>query len=235
MKCIIIEDQPPAQRILKKYIEDVESLELVEVFSDAVKAMDFLKSHPVDLLFLDIHLPRITGIDFLKALVKPPAVILTTAYSDYALEGYELDVVDYLLKPFSFQRFLKAISKVPDAKLAAKADSEGDVSKDRQEVYIKSGHEYIRIPIAELAYIKSDGDYTDIFTSTDKKKYLSSDSLRHWLDHLDKRHFVQVHRSYIINSHKIKKIVGNQIYLDNEVVIPIGRAYKDDFLRDFVK
>ncbi|MFT5167549.1 MAG: two-component SAPR family response regulator, partial [Saprospiraceae bacterium] len=112
MNCIIIEDQPPAQRILKKYINDIGSLNLIATFSDALQAMEFLKTEEVDLVFLDIHLPKISGIDFLKTMTNPPNVILTTAFSEYALESYEFNVVDYLLKPFSFQRFVKAVSKV---------------------------------------------------------------------------------------------------------------------------
>ena len=114
INCIIIEDQLPAQRILKKYIEDVDSLHLAGVYSNAILALDSLKFSEIDLIFLDIHLPKISGIDFLKSISNPPKIILTTAFSDYALESYELAVADYLLKPFSFQRFVKAVSKVTD-------------------------------------------------------------------------------------------------------------------------
>src|SRR5680860_1306938 len=113
MDCIIIEDQAPARRILEKYIADIGTLNLQGAFTDALQAIEFLRENQVDLIFLDIHLPKISGIDFLKSLSHPPQIILTTAFQDYALEGYELDVVDYLLKPFSFQRFVKAVSKVP--------------------------------------------------------------------------------------------------------------------------
>ena len=112
ISCIIIEDQAPAQRVLKKYIQDVGTLELKAVFSNAIEALEYLKSHSIDLMFLDIHLPKISGIDFLKTIVNPPAVIFTTAFSDYAVQGYELNVVDYLVKPFSFERFVQAINKV---------------------------------------------------------------------------------------------------------------------------
>ena len=112
MRCIIIEDQPPAQRVLKKYITDLGTIELAGTFPDALQAMEFLRKGEIDLIFLDIHLPKISGIDFLKTLVQKPNVILTTAFSDYALESYDYNVVDYLLKPFSFERFIKAVSKV---------------------------------------------------------------------------------------------------------------------------
>lgn len=233
MNCIIIEDQPPAQRILKKYITDIGSLQLKGVFSDAIQAMEFLKTEQVELIFLDIHLPKISGIDFLKSLSHPPHVILTTAFSDYALESYEFSVVDYLLKPFSFQRFVKAVAKVPiksagDQKLGA------TVSKTpiRKEIFIKSGYEHIKITIEEIIYIQSDADYTEIHLSG--KKYLSTESLRYWLENLDADQFVRVHKSYVIHASKIEKIASNQVYLVEGVVIPIGRAYKESFIKRFV-
>jgi len=172
MTCIIIEDQPPAQRILKKYIQDLGTLELKATFSDAIQALDYLKSEKIDLIFLDIHLPKISGIDFLKTATNPPAVILTTAFPDYALESYNFDVVDYLLKPFSFARFLKAVSKVP---IPSDAISNKEVEKNYlspQSIFIKSGYEHIKVAIDDIFFIKSDGDYTEIHTST--KKHLSS-------------------------------------------------------------
>jgi DNA-binding LytR/AlgR family response regulator len=232
MKCIIIEDQPPAQRILKKYIEDIGTLQLMATFSDAIQAIDYLKTASVDLIFLDIHLPKMSGIDLLKTVPELPSVILTTAFSDYAVESYEFRVVDYLLKPFSFQRFVKAVSKVPvpgTPKLRAKAAKTPD---SHAEVFIKSGYEYIRIGTDDIVYIKSDADYTELCLSG--KKYLSSEPLRHWLETLDGNRFVQVHRSFIVNVAKITKVVGNQLYMDNESVVPIGRAFKEDFAERFL-
>ncbi len=139
MKCIIVEDQPPAQRILKKYIKDLGTLDLVDTFSNAIDAMEFLKSNEVDLIFLDIHLPKISGIDFLKAMPNPPAVILTTAFADYALQGYEFNVVDYLLKPFSFQRFVKAVAKVPLKAVKSLADNDVEIKPVQKTMFIKSG------------------------------------------------------------------------------------------------
>jgi DNA-binding LytR/AlgR family response regulator len=219
MNCIIIEDQPPAQRILKKYIDDMGSLELKGTFSDTLEAMACLKTTSIDLMFLDIHLPKISGIDFLKSLPHPPHVILTTAFPDYALESYELDVVDYLLKPFSFQRFVKAIAKVPT----------DTTTPTRNELFIKSGYEYIKIPISDILYIKSDADYTEIYL--DHKKYLSSESLQHWLDYLQSFSFYRIHKSYIVHLPKIEKISGNRVFLPSEHVLPIGRAYKEEFMR----
>lgn len=234
MNCIIIEDQPPAQRILKKYIEDIGVLNLKAAFPDAIQAMEFLKSEAVDLIFLDIHLPKISGIDFLKTMANPPHVILTTAFPDYALESYEFNVVDYLLKPFSFQRFVKAVSKVP-LKSHGKQQQEGmgNGPRARKEFFIKSGYEHIKITIDEIIYIKSDADYTEIFIPG--KKHLSSEPLRYWLENLDNRQFARVHKSYVINISKIEKIVGNQICLIEGKAVPIGRAYKDGLIEKFIR
>lgn len=231
MNCIIIEDQPPAQRILQKYIEEFGSLHLKAIFSDAIQAIEFLKTEPIDLIFLDIHLPKISGIDFLKTLPQTPHVILTTAFSEYALESYEFNVVDYLLKPFSFQRFIKAVSRV--FSLIEQIHSPApDLTDLRKEIFIKSGYEHIRVELAEIIYIKSDADYTEIIIPG--KKYLSSEPLKHWLETLNPNQFSRIHKSYIINTSKIEKIASNQVYLIENHIIPIGRMYKDHFIKKFV-
>lgn len=230
MNCIIVEDQPPAQRILKKYIADIGNLNLIGTFSDAVQAMIFLKSEEVDLVFLDVHLPKISGIDFLKAIPNPPHIILTTAFSEYALEGYEYNIVDYLLKPFSFERFSKAIAKV-------QAIGTNQITQDKTEttnpaIFIKSGYEHIKIKVDDILYIKSDADYTEIFIVG--KKHLSSESLRYWSENLNARQFVRIHKSYIINASRIEKIAGNQVFLSEGEIVPIGRVYKEEFINRFV-
>ncbi|MFK8007114.1 MAG: LytR/AlgR family response regulator transcription factor [Saprospiraceae bacterium] len=230
MNCIIIEDQPPAQRILKKYIEDLGTLQLKATFSNAIQAMEFLKTEKVDLIFLDIHLPKISGIDFLKSLPNPPAIILTTAFSEYALESYEFNVVDYLLKPFSFQRFVKAVSKMPYKNAGQTFDNNENTKK---EIFIKSGYEHIKVIIDDIFYIKSDADYTEIFLTN--KKHLSSESLRYWLENLDNHQFIRIHKSYIINTAKIEKVVSNQVFLNEKMIIPIGRAFKENFAARFLK
>ena len=225
MNCIIIEDQPPAQRVLKKYINDIGTLTLIATFSDAMQSMPLLKAEKTDLIFLDIHLPKLSGIDFLKSLPSPPHVILTTAFPDYALESYDLNVVDYLLKPFSFQRFVKAVSKIP-------SQTEHTPSIYKEEMFIKSGYEHIKITIANIQYIKSDTDYTLLYM--DEHKYLTSESLRYWEAHLDPNQFVRVHKSYIINAAHITKVSSNQIFMNNEHKIPIGRSYKEGFVARFL-
>jgi DNA-binding LytR/AlgR family response regulator len=230
IRCIIIEDQPPAQRVLKKFIIDIGNLELKAVFTDALQAMDFLRTESIDLIFLDIHLPKISGIDFLKSLAHRPHVILTTAFSDYALESYNYDVVDYLLKPFSFERFVQAVSKVPAPKPEQSGqDSMPDNSASMDILFIKSGYEHIKIDVADIRYIQSDADYTEIFSG--ERKYLSNEPLRYWEENLNPKRFVRIHKSYIINTSKIEKIVGNQVRLDKDTNLPIGRAFKENFMK----
>lgn len=230
MRCIIVEDQPPAQRILRKFVEDVPNLELIGVFSDGLQAMEFLNAETVDLMFLDIHLPKINGLDFLKSIPDAPQVVLTTAFSEYALEGYDLNVVDYLLKPFSFQRFLQAVNKV-------NAKHEHGVLKNEvttvTEIFVKSSHEHIKVSVKDIFAISSDSDYTEIYLKN--KKILSNEPLRHWIDILGGSQFYQVHKSHIINTKKIDKISGNLVILTDGSKIPLGRAYKDHFLKSILQ
>ena len=231
IKCLIIEDQPPAQRILKRYIEDMGSLELRGIFPDALQAMDFLKNEPVDLIFLDIHLPKLSGIEFLKSMSQPPAVILTTAFSDYALESYEFNVIDYLLKPFSFQRFVKAVSKVDQRTISDKiSNTQIEIPPLKSEIYIKSGHEHIKVEIQNIQYISSDADYTEIYIQ--EKKYLTNETLRYWQETLPKGWFFRIHKSHMVNNAHIEKIIGNRVHLRDGTKLPIGRAFKESFLKN---
>ncbi|SEC23977.1 DNA-binding response regulator, LytR/AlgR family [Tenacibaculum sp. MAR_2009_124] len=218
LNCIIIEDQPPAQRILKKYIGDSEILILKGTFADAIKGDEFLKKNHVDIIFLDINLPKLSGIDFLRSLENQPHIVLTTAFSDFGIESYEHNVIDYLLKPFSFERFQKSIHKVLKTRSSV---------KNNETVFIKSGYELIKINAENIIYIKSDGDYTEIITNN--KVYLSNDSLKYWATTLNKT-FKQIHKSYIINSSHLEKISTNKVYLLEGNVLPIGRAFKKSFI-----
>lgn len=233
IRCIIIEDQPPAQRVLKKFIADIGNMDLKAIFADALRAMDFLKTEEIDLIFLDIHLPKISGIDFLKTLHHRPNVILTTAFSDYALESYEYDVVDYLLKPFSFERFVQAVSKVPAPKSEeAKSENQIENPSSPDVIFIRSGYEHIKVNVSDIRFIQSDSDYTEIFTA--EKKYLSQEPLRYWEEYLNPKKFIRIHKSYILNTSKIQKIVGNQVRLDEKTALPIGRAYKEQFMKNLI-
>ncbi|MBR07527.1 MAG: DNA-binding response regulator [Rickettsiales bacterium] len=232
LKCIIIEDQAPAQRILMKFIGDLKFLQLNGTFSDATKALAFLNTEAIDLIFLDIHLPKMSGMDFLKIKPKNSHVILTTAYSDYALESYEYHVVDYLLKPFSFQRFVQAVTKVQE--LITPQKTEPTISRNEvTEVFIKSGYDHIKLVIDDILYIKSDGDYTELHCIS--KKHLSAESLKFWINFLNPDKFIQVHKSYLVNISKINKVSGNRIFLKDQQELPIGRVYKESFSERFLK
>jgi len=233
MTCIIVEDQPPAQRILKKYIEEVGILDLKGVFSDALAALQFLESDSVDLMFLDIHLPKLSGVQLIKILDKKPHIILTTAFSDYAIDGYELDVVDYLLKPFSFERFVKAVSKVKSKhNVAVNSNVSEDSNKQPDFIFAKAGSEYLNIEIRNIKYIKADGDYTEVHFGDAKK--LINNSLRFWAEQLPNDIFCQVHKSYLVNVSFVEKVSGNQIYISDNY-IPIGRTYKELFFEKHLK
>ncbi|MBO3116053.1 response regulator [Winogradskyella sp. DF17] len=234
MNCIIVEDQLPAQRLLKQYIQDVGYLTLVGTYSNAIEAMSEIDRLEVQLIFLDIHLPKISGLDFLKTLNNSPQIILTTAFSEYALESYEFNVVDYLLKPFSFQRFLKALSKLKTFHTIEKKDLvvKEDVSVTK-DIFFKSGYDYIRLILDEVNFIKSDLEYTEIHVKD--KKYISTESLAHWAKELQAMGFIRVHKSYLINTSKILKLSGSMIYLDSGDIIPLGRAFKADFTEQFLK
>ncbi len=239
--CIIVEDQPPAQRVLEKYIADLGNLQLLAVYSDAIKALEFMKSESVDIIFLDIHLPKLSGIEFLKLsnLQSRPKVILTTAFSEYAIEGYELDVVDYLLKPFSFERFIKAVTKATAMLRSEKVVSESNAtlsssegsSKSTKNIFIKSGGEYLNIYLDQIDYINSDGDYTMVYLKD--KKHLVAHPLRYWLEILPEDQFCQIHKSYIVNIQAISKVTGGQVFL-SEVTLPVGRTFKEGFAKRYL-
>lgn len=231
--CIIIEDQAPAQRILERYIQDIGNLALVGTYTDALSALAFLKDNPVDLIFLDIHLPKISGIDFLKVLTQKPAIIFTTAFPDYALQGYELDVVDYLLKPFSFERFVKAVSKVLYKPELSSTTDTSSINEQLEEefLFVKVGKDYQRIEVPHIHFIKSDGDYTHLFL--EDGKHLVSQPLRYWIETLNAKYFCQVHKSYLVNVSQIQRVSGNQVYIGTHT-LPIGRTYRELFFTNYL-
>lgn len=229
--CIIVEDQPPAQRLLKKYISDTNDLELCGTFGDALAAMDFLQKISVDLIFLDVHLPKISGLNFISILSPRPLVVLTTAFPQYALESYERDVVDYLLKPFSFERFYKAILKV-QRMLGKISTTEPTQQSGNNSILIKEGYDYFKITINDIIYIKSDGDYT--FVITTEKRHMTLNPLKYWIQQLPENNFYQIHRSYIVNLSRITKITGNTAIV-NEQKLPIGRVFKKDFMERYTQ
>ncbi len=224
MTCIIVEDQGPAQEILEQYVGQTEVLQHLGTFTEILEAGDFMKANPVDLLFLDINLPKMSGMDFLRNEHNVPKTILTTAYSEFALECFEYNVIDYLLKPFAYQRFLKAVRKAMGTDTMNSSAS--DSSSKNSILYVKAGNGLIKLDTAEVLFIKSDGDYTEIITRDEK--YLTSHSLKEWPEKLNDD-FIQVHRSYIVHMKFVQKVAHNKIHLNKES-IPIGRVYKSTFL-----
>jgi two-component system, LytTR family, response regulator len=219
LKCIIIEDEPLARQILEGYISRVPSLELEASYEDAIAAMEHLREHDVDLIFLDIHLPEIKGISFLKTLSDPPAVIITTAYHEYALEGYELNVVDYLLKPFEFDRFLAAVNKV---KKPTSVPSFTETNKDYLFVNIQL--KKVKIYFSKILYIESQKEYVRIVT--EDNSYLTKMSTHEIEALLPDFLFKRIHRSFIIAIHKVRSFNSEMVEINGNN-IPVGRGYKD--------
>lgn len=226
MTCIIIEDEIPAQKILKNFIGKIPSLNLVGTFKAAIEANSFLNTNNIDVVFLDINLPDISGIDFIKTIKNPPAIIMTTAYPEYAVSSFELNtIVDYLVKPFSFDRFLKAINKAKERIEIPKTNSE---ENDEASIFINVDKTMHKLVLSSILYIESDRNYITVVTKNQKLSYI--DSLKNWIVKLPENQFIQVHKSFIINSKSVDKISGNTVYL-NENKIPIGRTYRQDLLK----
>ena len=225
IKCIIVEDEPLAVKVLTDYISQVPFLELHGSFKDAILATDYLRSNVVDLIFLDIHLPKLKGMAFLKTLTSPPAVIITTAYHQYAVEGFNLNVTDYLLKPFEFERFLVAVNKV---KTAQTSKAEKQLSQENKEIkdhlFLNVQKKKVKILFSEIVYIESQREYIKIVTT--KKEYISKMSTHEIESLLPVHHFRRIHRSFIISLSKIESYTAEAVEV-NGVSIPIGRGYRD--------
>ncbi len=226
MTCIILEDEIPAQNILKNYLEKLPDMVLVDTFKAAIEAHSFLKNNSVDIVFLDINLPDVSGLDFIKTITNPPAIIMTTAYPDYAVSSFELDtIVDYLVKPFSFDRFVKAVNKAKDRVESGIKSSE---QNNDESFFLNVDKTLHKIILNDIIYIKSDRNYITVVTKNKKLSYI--DSLKNWSTKLPNNQFIQVHKSYIINRKLADKILGNEIYVDSNR-IPIGRTYKQELLK----
>lgn len=218
LKCIIVEDEPLAVKVLTDYIAQVPFLQLQGVFKDALLAGDYLRTHTVDLMFLDIHLPRLKGMAFLKTLTQPPAVIITTAYHQYAVEGFELNVTDYLLKPFEFERFLLAVHKVKTTLPL----SSPEATKDH--FFIHAERKKIKILFADILYIESQREYIKIVTSA--RDYLSKMSTHEIEALLPSSLFKRIHRSFIVAIPKIQSYTADMVEV-NGVQLPVGRGYRE--------
>ncbi|MES2374764.1 MAG: response regulator transcription factor [Bacteroidota bacterium] len=219
IKCIIVEDEPLAAKVLVDYISQVPFLVLQGTFKDAILATDFLRDHQTDLIFLDIHLPKLKGMAFLKTLSHPPAVIITTAYHQYAVEGFELNVTDYLLKPFGFERFLTAVTKV---RMAQDVKSEPGEIKD--SIFLNVQKKKVKILFADIVYIESQREYIRIVTT--KQEYISKMSTHEIEDLLPATLFKRIHRSFIISVSKVESYTAEIVEVGG-ASIPIGRGYRD--------
>ena len=222
IRCIVIEDEPLAVKVLSDYISQVPFLEQQQTFKDAISATDWLRNNQTDLIFLDIHLPKLKGMAFLRTLANPPAVIITTAYHQYAVEGFNLSVTDYLLKPFEFDRFLNAVNKVKPA-IAAKPMKEG--SEDaRDHLFLNVQKKKVKILFSDIVYIESQREYIRIVTT--RKEYLSKMSTHEIEALLPPTLFKRIHRSFIVSVRKIDSYTAEMVDVAG-TSIPIGRGYKD--------
>lgn len=226
MNCIIIEDEPAAQSILEHNISICSGLQCCGVFADAFAAQEYLDHHIIDLMFLDINLPEMSGVSFLRSLVHPPLVIFTTAYSGYAIEGFDLEIVDFLLKPFSFERFSKAVNK---AKQRFNAPA---LPHDPFMLSIKADRRIYQVSVEDILFVEACGDYVSVFC-TDKKLVVHG-TLKSWEDKLSRFTFQKVHRTSLVNIKKISHIEGNLIHIGAHK-IPVSEAYRSDLLDQMFK
>ncbi len=220
--CIIIENEPLAAKVLSDYVLQVPFLELQGTFKDAILATDYLRDNSIDLIFLDIHLPKLKGMAFLKTLTNPPAVIITTAYHQYAVEGFNLNVADYLLKPFDFERFFTAVNKIRTAQRGKQRSKEREEIKDF--VFLNVQKKKVKILFSEIVYIESQREYVKIKTT--KKEYISKMSTHEIESLLPANLFKRIHRSFIVSISKIESYTADTIEVSG-VSIPIGRGYRD--------
>jgi DNA-binding LytR/AlgR family response regulator len=227
--CMVVDDEPIARDILASHIEQTPGLKLLKCCINATEAYEGLHQHHIDLIFLDIQMPVITGTDFLRSLRNPPLVIFTTAYQQYAVEGFELNSVDYLLKPITYDRFYQAIEKIKE-RLAYKSAAQLSTPNQSQSIdyiFIKQDIKLVRVNYSQISYIQAEKDYSSVYL--EDKRLLASMHLKLFEDTLPKEKFIRIHRSYIVSLSKIVSIKGNMAEL-SDIEIPIGANYRDDLL-----
>ncbi len=224
--CIIVDDEPLSHNVLKSHLRDMPDVSLVAGFTNAVDARSYLGENPVDLLLLDIQMPEITGLEFLRSLETKPVTIITTAFRDYALEGFELGVIDYLLKPIELERFRRSLARALDfLQLVRAGDSiDFDSAEDSHSILIKTGTKKVMLDYRTIVFAQGLKDYTILHT--DSRKYVVKGSVKAFEEYLPKDKFVRVHKSFIVAKHLIKVIYKNKIELES-VSIPIGRSFRE--------
>lgn len=224
-KCIIVDDEPPATRILKSYVEKVSFLEEVGIFNDSIKALEFLNSNKVDLVFLDIQMPQLTGLQLSRIILKDIKVIFTTAYPDFALEGFELNAVDYLLKPISFERFYQAVSKL-NTESKIEVSSNNDNSSDFIFVKTDGKNKFQKLFLNDILYVESLQNYVCIHTL--KQQIITHSSLKNVIESLPEKDFIQIHKSFVIALKQIESTDSFSVFI-NAKELPIGATFKDAF------
>ncbi|WP_346860118.1 LytTR family DNA-binding domain-containing protein [uncultured Draconibacterium sp.] len=237
INCLVIDDERLAREYLKNYISKIPELELLGDFNSPLKATELIKKGEVDLLFIDIQMPDITGIAFVKSLKSKPEIIFTTAYQEYALEGFNLSAIDYLLKPFSFERFFQAVIKVID-KLGDKSEKniQPQLPEDVQTTYtesylsIRADRKFYKINFDDIKYIEGQKAYVTFHTQ--KKRITALASLKELEESLPKKQFIRIHKSYIVSIKEILSLEGNIIEVD-DIKLPVGKLYKDDVMKVF--
>ena len=236
VKCLIVDDEELARTLLENYISRLPYLSVVAKCKSPVEAIQVMQTEEIDLLFLDIQMPELTGVEFLKTMYEKPLVIFTTAYPDYALEGYELDIIDYLLKPFSFTRFVQAVTKAVELlKLKNLANQQGHqsivtpkVTEEKDYILVKSEHKVYRIKFADILYIQSMREYVAFYTA--EGRILSLKSLKKLETELPGHLFMRIHKSYIIAINKVSTLEGNMVHVGSEK-LPIGSNYREEVMK----
>ncbi|MFD2562362.1 LytR/AlgR family response regulator transcription factor [Aquimarina rubra] len=223
LRCLIADDEPIARQIIENYIKEIPYLEVVSTCKNAFEVMAFLQENHVDLLFLDINMPKLSGISLLKTMQQKPQVIITTAYPEYAVEGFELSVTDYLLKPFSLERFIQAVIKVQQ-KLTNNNNTNIVIEKEDTitSIYVKSDKKIIKLNLDTINYIEAYGNYIKIYTH---QMILTPTTLSDFAEKLS-NDFIRIHKSFIVNFNKLKLIDGNQMVLTNDSKLPISKSYR---------
>ncbi|MEM1119262.1 MAG: LytTR family DNA-binding domain-containing protein [Bacteroidota bacterium] len=232
MRCIIVDDEPLAREGMELNVEELDYLALVGQFSTATDALNYMSDNQVDLMFLDIQMPGLTGLDFIRSLREKPMTILTTAYPQYALEGFELEVIDYLVKPIRLQRFIQAVTKAKNLFDLQQKAARTETTVNQKDIFIRADRKYIRIFFKEIRYIKGMKDYVMIYAGDEK--YMTAMNIKTTNDQLPDDQFVRVNKSYIINKDYIDAIGTDFISIAGEE-IPLGRTYREDFIARFVK